>query len=306
MAVALTLVHSPLVGPATWDVLAAALSGRGREAWIPDLTRSVSDGPPYLAVQVESIVEVVDGRPTILVGRSGAGPLLAAMGQSLGCVEGYVFVDAGLPHPGLSWFDSAPPELAELRDAPGARWRQQVPSTIVRGDSPCAHPVVSVPLQQWQPRPGRRWHQPRRWCPGLPTRGYRDSHRPTLPTSPAVPGRWRYRYGARPPSPGRRDPQPPATWPDSWASRLPIRTSASHRAPDVGRRSGHGKTSPPVEVGARRSTRSSTPCVCVDNACASLSRRRVRHHCERPETRHRGQSPNDGGEPSRARTHRPR
>ncbi len=118
MAVALTLVHSPLVGPATWDVLAAALSGRGREAWIPDLTRSVSDGPPYLAVQVESIVEVVDGRPTILVGHSGAGPLLAAMGQSLGCVEGYVFVDAGLPHPGLSWFDSAPPELAELRDAP--------------------------------------------------------------------------------------------------------------------------------------------------------------------------------------------
>jgi len=40
----------------------------------------------------------------------------------------------------------------------------------------------------------------------------------------------------RPPSPGRHDPQSPATWPDSWASRLPIRTSASHRAPDVGRR----------------------------------------------------------------------
>jgi hypothetical protein len=55
----------------------------------------------------------VDGRPTILVGHSGAGPLLAAMGESLGCVEGYVFVDAGLPHPGRSWFDSAPPELAE-------------------------------------------------------------------------------------------------------------------------------------------------------------------------------------------------
>ncbi len=77
MALVLTLVHSPLVGPATWDVLAAALSDRGREAWIPDLTRSVSDGPPYLPGQVESIVEVVDGRPTILVGHSGAGPLLA-------------------------------------------------------------------------------------------------------------------------------------------------------------------------------------------------------------------------------------
>ena len=81
------------------------------------MTRSVSDGPPYLAGQAASIVEVVDGRPTIPVGHSGAGPLLAAMGQSLGYVEGHVFLDAGLPHPGRSWFDSAPPELAEqLRD----------------------------------------------------------------------------------------------------------------------------------------------------------------------------------------------
>jgi len=53
MAVALTLVHSPLVGLATWDVLAAALIDRGREVWIPDLTRSVSDGPTYLAGQVD-------------------------------------------------------------------------------------------------------------------------------------------------------------------------------------------------------------------------------------------------------------
>jgi len=45
MALALTLVHSPLVGPVTWDVRAAALIDRGREAWIPDLTWAVSDGP---------------------------------------------------------------------------------------------------------------------------------------------------------------------------------------------------------------------------------------------------------------------
>ncbi len=135
MALALTLVHSPLVGPATWDVLAAALSDRGREAWIPDLTWSVSDGPTYLAGQVASIVEVVDGRPTILVGHSGAGPLLAAMGESLGCVEGYVFVDAGLPHPGRSWFDSAPPGAG--RAAAG------------HGDRGMAAPVVAVVGARW-------------------------------------------------------------------------------------------------------------------------------------------------------------
>lgn len=35
-------------------MLAAALSDRGREAWSSDLTRSVSDGPPYLPGQVAS------------------------------------------------------------------------------------------------------------------------------------------------------------------------------------------------------------------------------------------------------------
>jgi len=53
------------------------------------------------------------------------------MGESLGCVEGYVFVDAGLPHPGRSWFDSAPPELAEqLLDMAIGGWAAPVVAVV--------------------------------------------------------------------------------------------------------------------------------------------------------------------------------
>src|SRR5699024_1078685 len=44
---------------------------------------------------------------------SGAGPLISAAGRaSNGQVEAYLYLDAGLPTPGESWFDTAPAELA--------------------------------------------------------------------------------------------------------------------------------------------------------------------------------------------------
>ena len=46
------------------------------------------------------------------MGHSAAGALLAAVGDALGGVDGYVFVDAGLPTPGKSRFETIPPELA--------------------------------------------------------------------------------------------------------------------------------------------------------------------------------------------------
>jgi pimeloyl-ACP methyl ester carboxylesterase len=109
----LTLVHSPLVGPGTWDMLAPAIWARGHEVVIPNLTGTLAIGPPYAARQVRAVAEAVGGGRTVLVGHSGAGPLLAAIGDALAAVEGYVFLDAGLPAPGSSWFDSAPAELVE-------------------------------------------------------------------------------------------------------------------------------------------------------------------------------------------------
>ena len=111
------LVHSPLVGSATWDLVAADLAGRGWEVGVPGLTGTVAAGPPYCSRQAEAIARSASGQPAILVGHSGAGPLLAAAGAIINRVRGYVFVDAGLPAPGQSWMETAPPELAaQLRD----------------------------------------------------------------------------------------------------------------------------------------------------------------------------------------------
>jgi pimeloyl-ACP methyl ester carboxylesterase len=53
----------------------------------------------------------------VLIGHSGAGPLLPAFADSLEeAVTGLVYVDAGLPTPGRSWRDTVPASLyAELR-----------------------------------------------------------------------------------------------------------------------------------------------------------------------------------------------
>lgn len=60
----------------------------------------------------------------MLIGHSGAGPLLAAAGDaSDGAVAGYVFVDAGLPTPGRTWLEVVPPELATaVRDMARQGW----------------------------------------------------------------------------------------------------------------------------------------------------------------------------------------
>lgn len=108
----LTLVHSPLVGPGTWEAFAATACDRGLHVVIPDLRPALSEGPPFAAREVELVASSVEQRRTVLVGHSGAGPLLAAAGDACGGVDGYVFVDAGLPTPGKSWFETVPAELA--------------------------------------------------------------------------------------------------------------------------------------------------------------------------------------------------
>jgi hypothetical protein len=112
MAARLLLVHSPLVGAGTWDLVAAGLAGRGWDVGVPDLTGTVAAGPPYCVRQADVIARSASDRPAILAGHSGAGPLLAAAGAIIGQVRGYIFVDAGLPIPGQTWMDTVPPELA--------------------------------------------------------------------------------------------------------------------------------------------------------------------------------------------------
>jgi pimeloyl-ACP methyl ester carboxylesterase len=109
----LVLVHSPLVGPGAWEPVAEDLAGDGYAVAVPDLAGTVAAGPPYHLRQARMIAESAGGRSAVLIGHSGAGPLLATAGMMLGeGVRGYVFVDAGLPVPGRSWMETVPPDLA--------------------------------------------------------------------------------------------------------------------------------------------------------------------------------------------------
>lgn len=114
------LVHSPFLGPASLRPLADALAALGHPAVLLDLRPSVV-APPVHQVLLGAFAdamseELLDG-PVVLIGHSGAGPLLPAFADSLeDAVAGLVFVDAGLPTPGRSWRDTVPASLyAELR-----------------------------------------------------------------------------------------------------------------------------------------------------------------------------------------------
>jgi Alpha/beta hydrolase family len=122
MTARLLLIHSPLVGCVTWDLVAAELDGHGYQAGVPDLTGTVTAGPPYCLRQAQVIARSASGQPAILIGHSGAGPLLAAAGAIIDQVRGYIFVDAGLPTPGQTWMETVPPDLAaQLREMADAQ-----------------------------------------------------------------------------------------------------------------------------------------------------------------------------------------
>ena len=111
------LVHSPLLGPLSWRGVADQLRTLGHVAETPAWPRLVETDEPYYPTLIEALAGEVAADPSgpiTLVGHSGAGALLAALAERLETpVAGVVFVDAILPHPGLSWFETAP---ANLRD----------------------------------------------------------------------------------------------------------------------------------------------------------------------------------------------
>jgi pimeloyl-ACP methyl ester carboxylesterase len=125
---ALVLIHSPLVGPLTWQLCQDLLQDRGYRTVVPSLAGVFVAGPPYYPKLAARVVEAVHAaapaRSLVLVGHSGAGALLPSVAAA--CqqpVEAAVFVDAGLPTPGRTWFETAPPALAEhLRQLAADGW----------------------------------------------------------------------------------------------------------------------------------------------------------------------------------------
>lgn len=105
-----TLIPSPLVGPLTWKLVASQLAEQGHQVIIANPTDSETDTRPYWEQHAESAAAVINGTAVkgdwLLVGHSGAGPLLPAIGDRLArAPAGFLFVDAGLPQPQASRLD---------------------------------------------------------------------------------------------------------------------------------------------------------------------------------------------------------
>jgi len=141
---------------------------------IPSLLAARDGPPPLWRHFVQSAAAAATGPPAevVLVGHSGAGPLLPQIGALLRPRNrGYVFVDAGLPHP-TEPTPIAPPEfLAQLRALatgdrlpPWSQWwgedamRSLLPDDALRArvtaelpSLPLAYFEEAVPAATWWP-----------------------------------------------------------------------------------------------------------------------------------------------------------
>ena len=138
------LVHSPLVGPFTWSLVAQRLQAVGVDVLVPTLTDRGETPPPYWQQHAASLQQaltlVPQERSLVFVGHSGTGPLLPVLAQAAWRpIKAYLFVDAGLPHPGKTQLEEMPEELRRLLAA-GERFpnwsdedlREELPDGQVR------------------------------------------------------------------------------------------------------------------------------------------------------------------------------
>lgn len=98
------LVHSPLVGPRTWEPVASALGARGLRAAAPSLLGVAEAPAPYWPWVVERVREAVRplpaDTPLLLVLHSNAGLFAPVLASDLDRpVTAVLFVDAGVPAP---------------------------------------------------------------------------------------------------------------------------------------------------------------------------------------------------------------
>jgi pimeloyl-ACP methyl ester carboxylesterase len=96
------LIHSPSVGPRTWEPVAAFLRALGNRVAVPDIRPVARAKPPYWRTIVQLAVSGLRGMPTdepvLLCAHSNAGVFLPLIATSLGRpVAGLIFVDASVP-----------------------------------------------------------------------------------------------------------------------------------------------------------------------------------------------------------------
>jgi pimeloyl-ACP methyl ester carboxylesterase len=171
------LAHSPFLGPASLRPLADALAAHGHPAVLLDLRPSVVSAPVHqvlLGAFADAMGEEDLAGPVVLIGHSGAGPLLPAFADALeDAVTGLVFVDAGLPTPGRSWRDTVPASLytdlkAASREGRLPRWQrwfspdplvELVADEELRAEIADEAPEVPIAFLK-EPRPDVEWPGP--------------------------------------------------------------------------------------------------------------------------------------------------
>jgi pimeloyl-ACP methyl ester carboxylesterase len=171
------LVHSPLLGPTSWSPVASALKERDREVLVPSLLGIAEAPPPRWRRAVDAVRAAASAiaSPAVLVGHSGAGPLLPNVADTLPAeVAALIFVDASVP-PTSGVAPLVPPGFLDRLRAISAdgvlpRWSswfgeetmgELVPDTALRDALqqemprlPLAYFQEGVPLpQRWAERP---------------------------------------------------------------------------------------------------------------------------------------------------------
>ena len=125
------LIHSPLVGPLTWQLVYSEMEKRGLEAIVPTLSEHPNSALPFWQQHAESVAHsltrIPQSRSIVLVAHGGAGPLLPIIRQSLAhSIGAYVFVDAGLPRDHSSRID--------LMRSQDQSWAEQFHQTLLHDE----------------------------------------------------------------------------------------------------------------------------------------------------------------------------
>lgn len=125
------LIHSPLVGPLTWRLVADEMRQRGLKVFVTNLKDSPDSREPFWKQHADSVSSDLADIPkdafVTLVAHSGAGPLLPAIRQMLpNPVSAYVFVDAGIPRDHASRLD--------LMKSEDPEWANEFQKELERGE----------------------------------------------------------------------------------------------------------------------------------------------------------------------------